>query len=237
MKGTQAILFDVGGTLVQGEMPWTDLYAQALALTAHPMPLREMVSRYEAAIGRMTRDKHMPVAPEAVTVSHEPAKVRNLNSYLAEEFGLSESRLQQAVDEVIFDHPEARHLVCVDGARGALSELRRRGYRLAVISNWSADLPLVLARLGLKHHFEAIFASEALGYAKPNPAAFLVPLDRLGLTPGGSVYVGDLYQVDVVGSREVGLTPILTDPLGLGLHDDVTTVSRLSELLELFGAP
>jgi len=92
----------------------------------------------------------------------------------------------------------------------------------------------VLAQLGVRHHFEAVFASEALGYAKPDPAAFLVPLDRLGLTAGVTAYVGDLYDVDVLGAREVGMTPVLVDALGLGLHEDVLTVRHLSELLGVF---
>lgn len=227
MHEIRAILFDVGGTLVEGAMPWYDLYQEALVRTARPMPARDMMRCYESAIDRMVADKQMMTSAEAV-------KLPRLSHYLADELGLSEGRLQVAVDEVLFDHPEARHLVCAAGARETLEVLRARGYRLGVMSNWSADLPLVLSRLELRHYFEAVFASESLGYAKPHAAAFLVPLDRLGLTPGESAYVGDLYHVDIVGSREVGMTPVLRDPLGLELHDDVITVARVAELLAVF---
>jgi len=227
MRQVKAVIFDVGGTLVEGAMPWYDLYQRALVLAAHPLPARQMVACYEAALRHMMADRQTAVSPEA-------SRLRGLNSYLAAEFELTEARLQHAVDEVIFDYPEARHLVCAEGVHECLTELQARRYRLAVISNWSADLPRVLSQLGIRHHFEAVFASEALGYAKPNPAAFLVPLDRLGLTAGTAAYVGDLYDVDVVGARDVGMTPILVDPLGLGLHDDVTAVTRLPELLGVF---
>jgi FMN phosphatase YigB (HAD superfamily) len=230
VKDVKAIIFDAGGTLIEGAMPWHQLYQDALSLTGAAMSPRRMVKCYEAAIRHMTSDKQIAVSADAI----DTPKVRSLTSYLADELGLTENRLQHALDEVLFDHPEARHLVPVDGVEHLLPRLRARGYRLAMISNWSASLPLVLARLELKAHFEAIFASEALGYAKPNPAAFLVPLDRLGLTPGQAAYVGDLYDVDVLGSREVGMTPVLVDQLALGLHDDVPTVAHLSELLDLF---
>ena len=227
MRQVRAILFDAGGTLVQGAMPWYELYQTALTLTDHPMSERAMVEAYEAAICHMTRDKQTAVSADA-------PKARRFNSYLADAYGLSERRLEMALDEVMFDHPEARHLVSAPGTDEVLQTLRARGYRLAVISNWSADLPMTLKQLHLRDPFEAVFASESLGYAKPSAPAFLVPLSRLGLTPGESAYVGDLYHVDVLGSREVGMWPVLVDPLGLALHDDVPNVAGLEELLNLF---
>jgi putative hydrolase of the HAD superfamily len=222
----RGIIFDAGGTLIEGGMPWYEVYQQALTLAAAAMPARRMVARYEAAVARMVADKQAAVETEL-------GKLPTLSHYLSQAFEVSERRLRAAVDEVLFDHPEARHLVAADGVHQALSGLAARGYRLGVISNWSADLPRTLERLDLKRYFAGIFASESLGHAKPSAAAFLVPLGRLGLTPGESVYVGDLYHVDVLGSREVGMTPVLVDPLRLGLHDDVTTIGGLAELLTL----
>jgi len=227
MREIKAIFFDCGATLLEGEMPWYELYLQALALARHPLPLREMIIRYEAAVRRMTAAKQTAASPNA-------GRTPRLATYIAEEIGLSERRLGAAVDEVLFDHPEARRLVCVNGVVEVLTLLGYRGYRMGVISNWSADLPQTLTALELKEHFEGIFASETMGYAKPNPAAFLIPLERLGLTAGQAAYVGDLYDVDCVGAREVGLTPVLYDPLRLGLHPDVPTVGHFHELVDLF---
>jgi len=227
MQQIRAILFDCGGTLVEGAMPWYEVYRRALNLARHPLPQTEMVARYEAAIRRMTSDR-------TLAVSIRTGSTAGLASYLAEEFGLSEDRLRLALDEVVYDYPEARHMVPVDGVPEVLEQLKQRGYRLAVVSNWSVDLPRVLSAAHLDQHFEGIFASEAVGYSKPHAAAFLVPLERLGLTPGISAYVGDLYDVDVAGSRDVGLTPVLFDPLGLGLHPDVLAIRRLRDLLSVF---
>ena len=105
---------------------------------------------------------------------------------------------------------------------------------MAVISNWSADLPTTLNQLGLRKFFDGIFASEAIGYAKPDPAAFLVPVDRLGLTPGVTAYVGDIYPIDILGAREAGLEPVLVDPMRLGLHADVPTIDHIARLLDTF---
>jgi len=230
MPPINAILFDAGGTLVQGAMPWWEFYTQALQLARRPLPLRNMVVAYETAIRRLVQDRH-------TAGSDRPGVARGLTAYLAHEFGLSETRLQQALDEVLYDYPQARRLVCLDGAKEVLAALRARGYRLAVISNWSFDLPESLDHLGLGQYLEAVFASETLGYAKPSNAAFLLPLDRLGLAAAACAYVGDLYDVDVWGAARVGLTPILFDPLELRLHPDVRSVASLRELLDLFPEP
>lgn len=230
MPPLTAILFDAGGTLVQGAMPWWEFYSQALQLTRRPLALRDLVVAYETAIRRMVQDRRPPGTAR-------PGAARSLNAYLAHEFGLSEARLQQALDEVLYDRPDARRMVCIDGAREVLAALRQRGYRLAVISNWSWELPDALAQLGLADYFEAVFASETLGYAKPSNAAFLLPLDSLGLTAAACAYVGDLYDVDVWGASRVGLQPVLFDPLALRLHPDVRSVTSLWELLDLFPGP
>jgi HAD superfamily hydrolase (TIGR01549 family) len=227
MKEIRAIIFDCGGTILEGEMPWHEVYQEALRLARAPLGLRPMAVRYEAAIRRVTADKAAAVSSRAETMPR-------FSAYLAAEFGMPEERLRQAVAEVLFDHPEARLLAPVADIAEVLELLKSRGYKLGVISNWSADLPSILRAVELKLVFDGIFTSEALGFAKPNPAAFLVPLERLGLTPGVSAYVGDLYDVDVVGAREVGMTPILHDPLGLRLHPDVLAISHMSQLLDLF---
>ncbi|MBN2581471.1 MAG: HAD family hydrolase [Planctomycetes bacterium] len=226
MRAIRAVIFDVGNTLVEGALPWYEFYSLAMKRTGRPMALVAVVKAYERAVRRMTADR-------VAVANNREARIPGLSSYLAEEFGLSQRQLDMALDEVLFDHPEARHLVLTIGAAETLIELRHRGYRLAAISNWSADLPRTMSLMGLKEHLEGIFASEALGYSKPHAASFLVPLDRMGLTPGESLYVGDLYDVDVAGAREVGLEAVLVDPLGLGLHPDVTTIACLSELLDL----
>ena len=211
-------------------MPWWDFYALALQITRHPLALRDMVVAYETAIRRMVRDRQ-----SAVTA--RPGAAPGLNAYLAREFGLSEARLQQALDEVLYDRPEARRMVCIDGALEVLAALKKRGFRLAVISNWACDLPDSLALLGLADYLEAVFASETLGFSKPSNAAFLLPLDRLGLSAASTAYVGDLYDVDVWGASRVGLVPVLFDPLELHLHPDVRSVASLWQLLELFQSP
>lgn len=227
MNAVKAIIFDVGGTLLEGAMPWHELYERALVLARHNVSRRQMAMAYEEALERLVIARDHPAASDI-----SPRQL--LHELFAERLGLGYDRLQHAIDEVLFDHPQARHLVCVPGVQTILHQLRQRGYRLAVISNWSVDLPTTLGRMGLKDYFEAIFASDAIGYSKPDPAAFLIPVDRLGLTPAAVAYVGDLYPIDVVGARQAGLHPLLVDVMNLRLHHDVPTIDHIVRLLDIF---
>jgi putative hydrolase of the HAD superfamily len=48
----------------------------------------------------------------------------------------------------------------------------------------------------------AVFISQAVGLAKPDPALFDYACGRLGTTPARCVYVGDAWDTDVVGACE-----------------------------------
>jgi FMN phosphatase YigB (HAD superfamily) len=51
-----------------------------------------------------------------------------------------------------------------------------------------------------------------VGVEKPDPRIFRLGLAQASLSPAEVVYVGDLYSVDVLGARAVGMTAVLLDP-------------------------
>ena len=70
---------------------------------------------------------------------------------------------------------------------GTLRELRRRGIRLVVVSNWDVSLHERLAETGLAPLLDGAVASAELGAAKPDPAIFARGLEIAGVrrrTPG-----------------------------------------------------
>ena len=48
-----------------------------------------------------------------------------------------------------------------------------------------------------------------------------------------TLYVGDIYEIDVQGARGAGITPVLLDPLTLYGEVDCARIDRLARLLEL----
>jgi HAD superfamily hydrolase (TIGR01549 family) len=92
-------------------------------------------------------------------------------------------------------------------AAPALRELRARGLRVVVASNWDYTLPTVLARIGLSDLVDRVVTSAELGVAKPDPRFFG---RALGDLPAESaVYVGDSPANDVGAATAAGMRAVL----------------------------
>ncbi|MGH3019682.1 MAG: HAD-IA family hydrolase, partial [Gaiellaceae bacterium] len=106
------------------------------------------------------------------------------------------------------------------GARNALVRLRNAGLALACVSNWDVSLGPQLERSGLRELFAEIVSSAEAGAAKPDPAVFLVALERLGVPAGRALHIGD-GDTDCEGAAAAGLAfepvPLATLPERLGL--------------------
>jgi HAD superfamily hydrolase (TIGR01509 family) len=72
-----------------------------------------------------------------------------------------------------------------------LRELRRRGVRMAVVSDAWPGLPALHAALGIGGFFEAYAISAELGCHKPDPRMYRHASDALGLPPGDCLFLDD----------------------------------------------
>jgi putative hydrolase of the HAD superfamily len=134
-------------------------------------------------------------------------------------------------------------------AERVLTTLRRR-YKVGLVTNWEHTPRIyeLLSELGILDLFDVVVVSDECGAAKPDPRIFHEALSRTGVSPGEAVYVGDM-EVDVEGSINAGIHPVLVERSDQGNWasysydestgrslDDVTRISRLSELLGVLGA-
>src|SRR5262245_16652183 len=92
-----------------------------------------------------------------------------------------------------------------------LGELRDAGARLGVVSNWDSSLPALLSRLGLGSLFDTIVVSHLEGMEKPRPELFLRAVARLAGTPGESLHVGDVPELDGAGAAAAGIRSVIVD--------------------------
>jgi epoxide hydrolase-like predicted phosphatase len=105
---------------------------------------------------------------------------------------------------------------------GVLDLIRRlRGhYKLAVLSNSPPDLARWLAEWGIRDLFDVVFCSGDEGVTKPDPAAFALTLERLGVAPEEAVFIDDTPG-HVEAARALGLH---------GIH--FTTAEALADQLD-----
>jgi putative hydrolase of the HAD superfamily len=113
----------------------------------------------------------------------------------------------------------------------ALERVRRLGIQIAVVSNANGTLCAKLERLGLAECVDCVIDSAELGIEKPDPRIFERALERLGAAREGTLHVGDIYHVDVVGARAAGLRAMLLDPLDLYGAYPCERVASLDELV------
>jgi len=100
------------------------------------------------------------------------------------------------------------------GAVATLQALRRRGLKIALVSNFDGRLHRVVAELGLTPFFDAVVVSSEAGWAKPSPRIYAAALGALGAAPGEALMVGDRPREDVAGAAAAGLRALLYDPGG-----------------------
>ena len=90
-----------------------------------------------------------------------------------------------------------------------LDELRRRGFKLALVSDCSMDVPLTWSRSPLARCLHVTAFSCVVGVRKPDPAIYLAACTGLGVTPPQCLYVGDGCSRELTGARALGMRPVL----------------------------
>ena len=196
MKRYRAVLFDAGNTLI-----FLD-YARLAEGVGSALGLRltgEGLARHNAAAVQ---------AMERAGNDQDRAA-----AYLEELFllsGVPRESLEQARVCLSRMHRE-RNLWSrvIDRSAESLDRLRKAGLKLGVVSNSDGRVEQALQAAGLRQYFDVVIDSALIGVEKPDPRIFHAALDALGVAPGEALYVGDLYEVDVVGARAAGLDAVL----------------------------
>jgi putative hydrolase of the HAD superfamily len=125
---------------------------------------------------------------------------------------LSETDVHPGEYEVIVEKMRAgnasRVMEAYEETADVLTELRTRGLRLAVCSNWDWDLDEAIAEVGITDLVDVVVSSAWVGARKPHPRIFEHTLAKAGIAPEDALFVGDTWGPDVVGPRAAGITPV-----------------------------
>jgi len=196
----EAILFDVGGTLLLEESH--DLAAGVCALLADPaLPTREGPAAGERLAGELT---------DAIARAHAQNDELPLRDWLRGvcEDGSSDALRAQA--EAAIWRAGVR-FAPAPGVHDLLDELAADQLLLAAVSNsvFSARvLAAELERHGLRRAFPCVVSSADVGRRKPDAAPFREALRRLRIPAARAWHVGDTFAWDVAGAARLGLAPV-----------------------------
>ncbi len=91
------------------------------------------------------------------------------------------------------------------GVRTLLNDLKGR-YGLGLLTNGPSDIQWEKIRsLGFGHVFDAIVVAGDVGIYKPDVRIFEMLLDRLKVRASAALFVGDIYEMDIVGAHRLGM--------------------------------
>ncbi len=217
----RAILFDAGGTLlhVDGER-----FCAAADLAWNEALFEAAENVAIAAVQRFVRSH-----PGSTDAERLPLFLATI----LEGLGMPSRARPEAARAIGAEHRRSNLWSrAYPDASNTLSALRSRGYRLGVVSNADGRVRGLLDRAGLSPFFQLVVDSAEAGVEKPDPRIFLAATGRLGLPPGECAYVGDIYEIDVVGARQAGLEAVLIGPADA--PSGVPRVENLTALLALF---
>lgn len=104
----------------------------------------------------------------------------------------------------------------ISGTVDILAALRRQGYPLAVLSNWSEETHArVYQQFEFLHWFDEVMISGQVGRIKPDPAIFRLLLDRLRRPAEECLFIDDSIA-NIESASELGFQTIrFTSPEAL----------------------
>jgi putative hydrolase of the HAD superfamily len=116
-----------------------------------------------------------------------------------------------------------------------LQQLKQAGVGVGLISNWNDTARSVLKETEIYPLLDHIVISSELNIEKPDKRIFEHAIEQSGVPAEKSLYVGDNYYDDVVGSRKVGMDSILINPYGKTgieeLGDQVPVIGNIKDLI------
>jgi len=205
----KAVFFDLYQTLVHYQPSQEELEALALQslgvdvtadamrrpiLTANEFIYQQMARR---PLSQRSREETVALYTEYQRIVLKEAGIKADEKIVLKLLGM----MQQAkMDLVLFDDV----IPVLDG-------LKKRKLILGLISNIERDMTATLAKLGLAHRLDIVVTSQDAGFTKPHQEIFEYAIKKAGVRPAETIYIGDQYQVDVVGSSGAGMKGILLD--------------------------
>lgn len=230
LEGVELLSLDAGNTVIFLDHARLARLAAAgdFAPTAAALVLAEGRQKQRAELGTLVGIDVAPLLGEGPT-DRAPSVgswARAVGTILVEA-GCSEAVAAQRVAELWPEHVRLNLWSLVpEGLPEALLALRRRGTKVAIVSNSEGMLEPLFASLGLGDCFDVVVDSGKVGVEKPDPRIFQIALDATGVRADRTLHLGDIFATDILGARRSGIRYGLIDPYDhyAGRHQDVPRV-------------
>ncbi len=107
-------------------------------------------------------------------------------------------------------------------------------YQMHLITNGFQEVQEIkLKSSGMDKYFRHLITSEEAGVKKPEPGIFNFAFQKTASRPEESLMIGDDYDVDILGARNIGMDQVFFDPEQQFSHNGSTF--KIKDLIELKG--
>ena len=179
-----ALLFDLGNVLIRWDPRnhYADRFASVAEMEAFLSDVASSAWNHEMDLGK----------PFAQAIAERSALHPDHAELLGEWQSQWERMLGGAIEESV----------------ALLDDVRRAGYRIAALTNWSAETyPKAQTRFPFLEWFEDVVISGVEGIAKPDPAMFALALRRTGFVAERTVFIDDNLP-NIVGAQAAGMQTV-----------------------------
>jgi HAD superfamily hydrolase (TIGR01509 family) len=184
-----AVLFDLFETLIT-ESPVRPTRAsslgRALGLEQEAFRVEWKAWRPRIVLGQLSFADALAEISKTLTGCVDTAAVQRIRQQRIREKAAAYARIDEEVMALI-------------------SDLRRQGVGLAVMSNCFSEDVLAWSTCPLAREFQCTAFSFAEGVAKPAPEIYLRAVSRLGVEPATAVFIGDGGDNELTGAAHAGL--------------------------------
>ncbi len=227
-----AVFFDAGETLVHPHPTFPDLFARILRREGHDVDAETIRDRTHVVFDRF---KQAADTNELWTTTPEKSRRFWHEVYAIFLRGLGIEGDDGLIDRMYAEFTNLANYALFEDVRPTLEALRDTGVELGVVSNFEEWLEQLLEDLGVIGYFSVRVVSGVEGMEKPDPRIFRLAMERAGVRPEESVYVGDNPEFDVGPAAAVGMLPVLIDRRGRFPDAEGIRITSMDELPGVLG--
>lgn len=204
----KAILFDWVDTLARIVPDWSEIWLGTLSTAGIKLTRKDIVHGIRTAELQLPEGRPMKWGES----DEEDIFIRYMQIILEEAGAVIPGReVLITIISKIYELFSKSTYELFDDVTPAIIKLKARDTILGVISNMHGGLQTVCHRLKLAPYLDFTLTSGEAGANKPEPAIFLEAIKRAGINSSETIYVGDQYEIDILGAEKVGLNPVLID--------------------------
>jgi putative hydrolase of the HAD superfamily len=204
---TKAIIFDLGGTLIEYQglpLNWSSYYPKAFNHVITSLGIQLNETQIQAAIAVLEK-YNSRIHPREIEYSSNHIFSEAISSWPS-------GHAQYEIARTFYSFFQ-QHVTALPDARRVLPVLRNRSLKMGILTDLATGMPDETIKedaLSLNCPVNCFLTSAEVGFRKPNVTGYQKMASELSVSPSECIFIGD-EQKDIMGANNCGMISILID--------------------------